>query len=236
MSLNYLVARELNLLFILLDIGFLIVFGYLLLRYKRKLAFIFGVAGALIYFLVDYGIFYLLLGTREVNGANTVLFLFWLSTSYGFTNIAWIWLFLDKDKRLISWSGLIIGGWLVVAFVSQALGSSFTQINISRETGSYHWVMLVFLIIGYGYVLIYNVQNKNQKQIPILYLLLIGIIVQFSWEAVLLLSGVRPVGILPLVINSLLETNLGIPYLFLIHKSIKEYIQKQNTIPELSKI
>jgi hypothetical protein len=202
----------------------------LLLRFKRKLAFIFGIAGALIYFLVDYGIFYLLLNTRQVVGANTALFLLWLSTSYGFTNFVWIWLFLDRDKQIMKWSAFIVGGWLLVAFISQLFGASFLQISISRETGGYHWAMALMLLVGYGYAIIYNMKNKNQEQIPILYLLFIGVVVQFSWEAVLLISGIRPEGYLPLLINSLLETNLGIPYLFLIHKAIKKRVYEPNAL------
>ena len=98
---DYAVSRELNTLYIMLDIIFLGLLGYALLKSKRKLAFFFGIAGALLYFLVDYGIFYLLLGTREVDGANTMLFFLWLSTSYGFTNFAWIWFLRDNDKRII---------------------------------------------------------------------------------------------------------------------------------------
>ena len=39
-------------------------------------------AGGLLYFLVDYGIFYLALGTRQVVGADPFAFLLWLSVSY----------------------------------------------------------------------------------------------------------------------------------------------------------
>ena len=47
-----------------------------------------------------------------------------------------------------------------------------------------------------------------------------GISVQFGWEAALLLCGIRPAGIMPLIVNSLLETNLGIPYIYWIQKGL----------------
>ena len=31
--------------------------------------------------------------------------------SYGFTNFAWIWLWLNKDRRLFEWSLLILSWW-----------------------------------------------------------------------------------------------------------------------------
>ena len=219
---DYVVARELNALYIILDIVFLLLVAFLLIRLKKWLPLYFGLAGAIIYFIVDYGIFYLLLGTREVVGANTFLFLLWLSTSYGFTNFLWIWLLLDKDKHIIEWSSLIVIGWFSIALISQSFGSSFATIQISRGTGSYHGAMAAILLVGYLIVIIHNLTNKKSERIPILKLLFIGIIVQLSWEAVLLISGIRPEGFNPLIVNSLLETNLGLPYLFFIHRYIKK--------------
>lgn len=50
---------------------------------KKYLALLFGLGGGLLYFLVDYGGFYLLLHTRTVEGADPFWFLLWLSMSYG---------------------------------------------------------------------------------------------------------------------------------------------------------
>jgi len=219
---DYIVARELNGLYILLDCFFLIGIGYLLVRLKKYWALGFGLAGAIIYFIVDYGIFYLLLGTRVVVGADPLLFLLWLSTSYGFTNFLWIWLFLDRDSKIVEWSLIIIIGWFSIAMIAQTFGGSFQTIQIQRGTGSYHGYMAILLLAGYLYIIIRNLIYEKEAPIPILKLLFIGIIVQFSWEAVLLLSGIRPQGFQPLIVNSLLETNLGIPYLFFIHRALRK--------------
>ena len=106
-------SRVLNLLYVVLDIGFLVFLAGVLLACKRYAAALFGVFGGLLYFLVDYGGFYLLLGTRTVEGADPFWFLLWLSMSYGFTNFAWIWLWLDRDGRTLEWSsdpGRLAGG------------------------------------------------------------------------------------------------------------------------------
>jgi len=220
---DYIVARELNELYILLDSMFLILIGYLLIRLKKHTALYFGIVGAIIYFIVDYGLFYLTLGTRQVSGANPFLFLLWLSASYGFTNFLWIWLFLERDKRIIEWSLLIVIGWFSIAMISQSFGNQFATIQISRGTGGYHGIMAIMLLSGYLYVIIKNLFNNEDETIPILKLMFVGIIVQFSWEAILLLSGIRPQGFRPLIINSLLETNLGMPYLFFIHRAVTQY-------------
>ena len=49
---------------------------------------------------------------------------------------------------------------------------------------------------------------------------LFGIGVQFAWEASLLISGIRPPMWQPIVVNSLIETNLGLPYIYYIHKHV----------------
>ena len=186
------------------------------------MAIIAGLAGAAIYFIVDYGIFYLLLGTRTVSGANPATLLLWLSISYGFTNFAWIWLWLDRDGYALEWSIIIISGWFTTALLSKNFGSNFAPISIQRGTSSYHGVMALILLVGYSILIIKNIKRSGSGKdgINIFWILSIGVLVQFSWEAVLLISGIRNPGFMPLIVNSLLETNLGLPYLFLIHGAI----------------
>ena len=218
-------ARVLNSLHIFLDIGFLVILFCLLIYAKKYLACIVGLLGGILYFLVDYGIFYLLLQTRVVNGADTAWFLLWLSMSYGFTNFVWIWLWLDNDGHKLEWSLFIMSGWFCTALLSQNFGKSFNEISISRGTGNYHGIMALLLFIGYAILCIYNIKRKEgQPKIPILQILIIGILVQGGWEFVLLITGIRPIGIMPLIVNSLLETNMGLPYLYFIHKAVNNKI------------
>jgi hypothetical protein len=44
--------------------------------------------------------------------------------------------------------------------------------------------------------------------------------VQFAWEAALVIGGIRPPMWQPIVINSLIETNLGMPYVYMIHRAV----------------
>jgi len=213
-------ARTLNYLYIYLDVIWLIIYALILIYRRRYLALIAGLAGAAIYFAVDYGIFYALLGTRVVTGADTFWFLLWLSISYGFTNFAWIWLLLDRDGRGIEWSVLTIMGWVAVAMLSQNFGAYFQQISIHRGTSSYHGIMALILVAGYLYLILRNLGTTGKRKSNILWLMAIGIGVQFSWEAVLLLTAIRPAGIMPLIIDSLIETNLGMPYLYLMHEAV----------------
>ena len=242
-------ARIFNMLYVYLDIVWLFILLVIFLIKKRYIAVIAGLAGGLIYFIIDYGIFYLALGTRTVQGAQPAMLLLWLSLSYGFTNFAWIWLWLDRDGYAVEWSLLIISGWFTVALLSRNFGSSFQIISISRGTSSYHGVMALILLAGYGILILKNIRSADKrnteniilpdsqdarykytsKKINILWILAIGILVQFSWEAVLLITGIRPAGVVPLIVDSLLETNLGLPYLFLIHRAISSKF-KENLV------
>ena len=214
-------ARTMNFLYIWLDLGFLALFFLLLVWVKRYQAIIVGILGGVLYFIVDYGIFYLPLGTRVVEGAGPGWFLLWLSMSYGFTNLVWIWLWLDRDRHAAEWSTFIMTGWLAVAILSTTLGSGTAQISITRGTAQYHGVMAALLFVGYGLLCAYNLKQKDPaKRAPLLWILAIGILVQFSWEAVLAMTGIRNPAWNTLVINSVLETNMGMPYLYLIHCAV----------------
>ena len=222
---NYIVARDLNSLYIILDIIWLLVLAAIFIKAGKKQAVIIGLLAGVLYVIVDYGGFYMLAGTRRVEGAPTFGFLLWLSMSYGFTNFCWIWLMLEGDGHGLEWSMLPVIGWLSVGLLSQNFGGGFHQIHIERYVGSYHGIMAGILCIGYLILIIRNISGKHEKA-PIAKLLAIGIGVQFAWEAVLLLTGIRPAGIRPIVINSLIETNLGMPYIYLIYRALhkKEHV------------
>ena len=222
---NIVPSRVFSGLYIIIDCVFLLILGAMLFFSKRRRALFFGLFGGLLYFIVDYGIFYRALGSRVVEGAPTGTFLFWLSMSYGFTNFAWIYLMLDKDEYRVEWSVFIFFYWIAEALLSENFGSSWPIISISRTTTSYHGVMALILIVGYLILIVENIFFK--KKINILYLLFIGITVQLGWETALLVTGIRQSGMETLVINSLIETNLGLPYIYHIHKYIDERFGKE---------
>ena len=216
-------ARTMNSLYIWIDIIFLFLLLGVLLYTKRVQAIIAGLAAGILYFAVDYGIFYQALGTRVVTGADPFWFLLWLSMSYGFTNFVWIWCWLDRDGHAFEWSAFILTGWLCTALLSQNFGAGFAQISIVRGTSAYHGVMALLLFVGYGILCVYNIRQKDKnKRAPILWILAIGILVQFGWEFVLAITGIRNISLNTIVVNSLLETNMGLPYLYLIHRAINK--------------
>lgn len=219
-------TRNFNLLYIILDSVFLILLLGLIVYQKKYVTLLWALFGGILYFIVDYGYFHLLSESRHVlvNGVetslNTFLVLLWMSLSYGITNFIFIWLSLKKDKNLKEYLILIIGWWLIAPSISQLGGEAI--ITTFRTTTKYHHFMAIILVIGYIGLIVYNIVSKKEK-INILYLILIGVSVQFCWEFALLINGIRPMNansITTLLVNSLIETNLGLPYMYFIFKYI----------------
>lgn len=222
-------TRNFNLLYIILDTLFIIILLTLLIYKKRNLTVLFALFGGILYTLVDFGGFYLLSHSRIVfiNGIqqdalNTFLVLFWMSMSYGITNFIFIWVLVSKDKLAKYWLFLIIMWWLICPSIASMGGEN--NITTFRTTTSYHGIMGIILVISYLILIIYTLIN-GKEIVNILYLCLIGISVQFSWEFSLLINGIRPLNensLQTLIINSCLETNLGMPAIYLIYHLINK--------------
>ena len=222
-------TRNFNLLYIILDSCFILFLLGLLLFKKKYITLLWSLAGGVLYFIVDFGYFYLLSHTRtitinsvEANILKTALVLLWMSLSYGITNFAFIWLCLKKDKDLKYWLLLIVGWWLVCPAIA-TLGGDAT-IKTYRTTNAYHGIMAIILVVGYLILIIHDLVVKDKtKRSPILTLNLIGISVQFAWEFALLVHGIRPfndASFMTLIVDSLIETNLGMPFIYLIYKFV----------------
>lgn len=231
--------RAFSPLYIWFDIAFLVVFAGLLLWKKKYMTVIVGLLAGVLYMLVDFGIFHLVCHSRAISDGHSLFWvLLWMSMSYGFTNFTWIWLWISKDKHLFEWSFLILMWW----FVCPQLSATFTPsgmetIIIQRTTGEYHGYMALILLVGYLGLVVFNLaERRRERRVNIPWLLAIGVLVQFGWEAGLLIGGIRSEGfesladkLRPLIVNSLLETNLGMPYIYLIFIALTSRFTEQLT-------
>lgn len=218
--------RQFMPLYIWLDTAFLLFFAVLLIMRKKYATVLVGIAAGVLYMLVDYGIFHLVCGSRSISeGYSLFWVLLWMSMSYGFTNFTWIWLWISKDRHLLEWSLLILAWWFCCPMLAETFGGNETPVLIQRTTGAYHGYMALILFAGYLGAVLWNLWHKERdRQFPLGWLLAIGILVQFGWEAALLLGGIRSAQIvswgdklLTLIVNSLLETNLGMPYVYALY-------------------
>lgn len=240
-------TRNFSLAYVILDSAFVIVFVVLLFLTKRRLTAYWALLGGILYWIVDFGLFYGATGSRQVfsyiynDYANTLTelnawgvggILFWMSMSYGILDFAFIWLWLSKDDKALEYSILIVVWWiccpLIADFINQ-LNPSILTFQTQRTTNKYHGIMGVMMAVGYLIVIVYNLVNKDpSKKVPILKLFIIGFLAQFLWEFLLLVFGVRSQTyandfareLATLFQDSLVETNLGMPYIYFIHKGI----------------
>lgn len=218
--------RVFNPLYIYLDTAFLVGLMALLIVKRKYMTAIFGLFGGVLYFIVDYGIFHAALHTRSIEGGNMFGVLLWMSMSYGITNFVWIWLWISRDEHKFEWTLLILVWWFVAPMLANA-ATGLSPIKIQRTTGSYHWVMALILAVGYFAAIVYDLLQKDRKKrFPIFWMLIIGVSVQLGWEAGLLIGGIRSAEfdvwqkLSTLVVNSLLETNLGIVPIYCIYALI----------------
>lgn len=216
-------TRNFNLLYIILDCVFLAVLIALFIWKKRYSTLIFALFGGVLYTLVDFCGFYLISHTRTVyidgvlqGAGGTFAVLLWMSISYGFTNFAFIWTLVGRDSLAKYWIFLIIMWWMACPSISE-LGGEAT-ITTSRTTGAYHGWMAAVLVVSYLILIFLLLRSKPEKAFSIvLRLCLIGIAVQFCWEFALLVNGIRPLNsasIRTLIVNSCIETNLGMPLIY----------------------
>ena len=236
--------RQFDPLYIWLDTAFLVLLAALLLFKKKYVTVLVGLIFGVIYMVVDYGIFHLLCHSREIfNDYSLFWVLLWMSMSYGFTNFVWIWLWISKDKNLFEWSLLILGWWFCCPLLTDTFASgNAAPVIIQRTTGAYHGYMAAILFVGYLSAIVWNLTRKNREErVNLPRLLAIGILVQLGWETALLLGGIRSAGfeslsakLTTLAVNSLLETNLGMPYIYFIFIAFSaKFTERLNLLPLL---
>lgn len=226
--------RVFNTLYIYLDIVFLVALLVLLIVQKKYCTAIFGIFGGILYMIVDYGIFHLALGTRSIEGGNMFAVLLWMSMSYGITNFVFIWLWMARNKHALEYTLFIVVWWIAAPMMAATFGPNMPKIKIQRTTGEYHGYMALILLAGYAAAIIYNMFQKDKaKRFPLIRLLIIGITVQFAWEFSLLVGGIRSAEIVDwgskiqtLVVNSLLETNLGAVPIYCIYLLISGVVSE----------
>jgi len=215
--------RNFGLDYILFDVLFLLIFVTLLIKCKKKIPLaVFFVGGLLINFVVDWG-FWLHTGIREISlpfdfAGSVLLFFLWFSLSYG-VEYAYVFLMFEKKSKKISWTLLVLAGWLLVAFLSQTITINDSPITTIRHMSNLRFLRIGLVLIGYGLLFIFRYNWKK-----ILYLFFVGFLVHFMMEFSLLLAGIRPGSFLILLENSLIEFNMGVPFFYLFYD---KYLKKK---------
>ena len=221
---NAVVTRTFGIDFIYLDVIFLAIWIFFLIKKKYWLSIVWGLCGWLIYIFTDYILWYLIIQTREYTGLiDPFLFFLWFCFSPGFVQFSYVFVMFEKRNRndLIFFTLIFYIGWILVGLFSQILPIDNRIIEVSRDMNiANQRINELIMVLVNIIVAIILVLKKKLRVEDILYIFLVGILVEFSLELSLAASGIRQaqgvwsVGLM--IINTLLEFNLGIILMYLV--------------------
>lgn len=223
------VSRTIGVDFIYFDILFLTIWIGFMIKKKYWIPIIWGLVGFVTYLICEVVIWYWLMGVRHYTGPiNVALFFIWFSFSAGFAQFSYVFVMMEKrsKKEIIFWTVLFYIGWTFVSVGSQYIPINDTIIMVSREMNegnqrlSMSIMTIINLILGLG--LAYKKKIRIQD---VVYLFIVGILVEFCLEFTLSISGIRQEqgtwSLELMIINTLIEFNLGIIIMYLIFAAFK---------------
>jgi hypothetical protein len=223
------VTRSIGIDFIYFDLIFLSIWIFFLIRKKYWRSITWGVCGWLIYIFTDYILWYLITQTRTYAGPiDPFIFFLWFCFSPGFVQFSYVFVMFDKRNRndLIFFTLLFYLGWIFVSTGSQLIPLDDRLIEVARNMNIANQRVneLIMVLINIGVALVLYFKKKLRLE-DILYIFLVGILVEFSLEFSLAISGIRQAqnvwSLELMIINTLLEFNLGIVLMYLLWAPFK---------------
>jgi len=226
---NSYVARTFDIDFMYLDLSFCAIWMLVLFRQKYTIPLCFGLLGAFITFLADDVLWFHIQHTRFLEvPINHDLFLVYFSFTYGMIEFSFVTVMFQakSNKTRALWTLFLYGGWLATALISQHVGIDDRTIQTGRDMSNARIIEVALVASGYLLLLVLKYTWRPMKSLAfprMLYLFLIGILVHFGMEITLLASGIRPADnyVDVLLFNSLLEFNMGVPFLYILWTAIK---------------
>ncbi|MFW9939650.1 MAG: hypothetical protein ACFFFT_01320 [Candidatus Thorarchaeota archaeon] len=219
--------------YLIFDLVLFLIFISVLIVQKKIIPFIVGLLCGLLFLIID-GIIWWNTGIREIDPPNMKIAVdFMMDFSYGLLAFSWVMIMFERKnlKEIILWTAFLYGGWLIIASFSQVLPLNDTEIITIRHMKHLRIVEISTVIIGYSLLVILRYDYKK-----IFFIFWVGTMLSFMMESYLLFTGIRPSGFDLLLYDSLILTNQGIPYLYIIFDKIipkiKERIIDRKNIKE----
>ena len=120
------------------------------------------------------------------------------------------------------WTALLFAGWLAIPFVSRWVPLIDDPIMTVRHISSRVWLHIAAVIVGYAALIALGVEFKT-----IAYVFWVGCMLAFMMEFALLVSGIRSTSFALLAYETLILTNQGIPYLYIIKEKISPALARR---------
>ena len=215
--LNHDVIRIFDLDYLIFDFIFLLTFLFILIKQKKKIPIYVGILCGILFLIID-GIFWWYTGIREIEPSNVKIYVdFMMDFSYGLLAFSWVMIMFERNniKEIVLWTLFLYGGWLLIASLSQILPLIDLEIITIRHMQSLRVAEITTVVCGYLLLVILRYNYKT-----ILFIFWVGFMLSFMMESYLLITNIRPSGFDLLLYDSLILTNQGIPYLFVIFDKI----------------
>ncbi len=218
------VARTIGIDFIYLDILFIIIWVSFLIKRKYWTPIKWGLLGWIIYIFVDYVYWYLITQTRHYTGPlDPFLFFLWFCISPGFVQFSYVIVMFEKRNKneLIFWTMLFYIGWTLVSVGSQLLPLNDIIIEVYRDMNVENQRLNELIMVLVNIIIAAALYYKKKLRLEdILYLFLVGTLVEFGLEFTLSVSGIRQEqggwSLITMLVNTLIEFNLGIILMYLL--------------------
>ncbi|MFX0075632.1 MAG: hypothetical protein ACFE96_09330 [Candidatus Hermodarchaeota archaeon] len=218
------VARTIGMDFIYFDLIFIAIWVIFLVKRNYWIPILWGLLGWIIYIFVDYVYWYLITQTRHYIGPlNPFLFFIWFCVSPGFVQFSYVIVMFEKRNRkeLLFWTLLFYIGWTLVSVGSQIIPLDDRIIEVYRDMNVENQRLneIIMVLINIVVAAILYLKKKLSLE-DILYIFVVGTLVEFALEFTLAVSGIRQEqggwSLLTMLINTLLEFNLGIVLMYLL--------------------
>jgi hypothetical protein len=217
------VGRRFHVDYIYFDCLFLSmwIISVLIYGYRRsKLPAILACVGLVVYYAVDYGIWYCVRGIRKITGpVHPALLMLWVSATPGIVHPSWVMLMMQgiyhktmSRKEILFWTCLFITVQATPAFLQTMFHLDDRLITISRDMsrGS-HVLMVLMFCVGYGILMFCQIPVADLVK-----LFVIGVAVEGLFEYSLWLSGIRSTAFRAVIFDSIFEFNCGIALVYII--------------------
>jgi hypothetical protein len=178
---------------------------------NQTIAFYFGVFGYVINFVVDYGIWFRAIHTRHLEYDHIFRF-FLLFALYGIIQFSYAILLMEFNWLLdVVFSLIVFIGLIGIGELAKRIGQK--EIYVSRNMNQMRIIQIIGAIIFYGLIYWYF-----HDGLLVLFLILIGIIVECALEIPLIINKTRTFYWKEFLINIFFEFNMGIPVLYFMLK------------------
>ncbi|MBN2154558.1 MAG: hypothetical protein JW776_00755 [Candidatus Lokiarchaeota archaeon] len=235
------VTRTLGVDFIYFDLLFLVIWIYFLVKRKYWIPVLWGFIGFLTYLIIDYYIWYIVMGSRTYTGPiNPQFFFLWFTFSAGFAQFSYVSIMFEKrnfrDMKIFTL--LFFIGWTIIGLFSQWIPLNDASIELARNMSAGNQRLIMSVIAAGNVVLaLFFRWIRKLRWEDILYIFLVGTLVELNLELSLLVSGIRleqdTWSVTLMLVNTIVEFNVGIiPMWFIMQGFLK--MQNKHLFPPLS--